>query len=69
MLRFEGSAAERSGGRHLGHHAVLLQLTVVALGSVVTDEVDNNAGGKGNDSRDDAHGTPRLFGVAVEKHA
>ena len=63
----ESSTAERGGGRNFGHDSVLLQFVVVSLGTVVSDEVDNDSRRKGNNSGNNADSSPGLLGVVVEE--
>jgi len=61
-VQVEGTCAERSSGRNIGHGSVLLELAVVTLGRVFREKVHANTNRKGDDGRDNRDPSPRNFG-------
>ena len=61
-VEVEGAGAEGGGGGDLGHEAVLLEVLVVALGRVIGDEEDGDAGHEADEGGDDGNGAPGHLG-------
>ena len=59
---FMAPSRKYAPARHLGHEAVLLHLVVVALGCVVGDLEDGEAGEEAHAGGNDADGPPGLLG-------
>jgi hypothetical protein len=66
-VKVDCTTAERNGSRNFGHDSMLLELTVVSLGSIVTDKVDENTSGKRDNGRDNRNCAPPLLSVIIEE--